>query len=198
MTEFFILDGQASRIFPFRGKSELIAANMGLPMIQSVTVVSSARLPPKQVFSASDLLEAVRIVAAVQRVGFRVGIVIVENRNSASCQRRRQLRIPCLYASVPRTFETSGAKHHMPRQTSPIDARLVELRKELSSVTSALKQISEAIAALQQQIESEPAMAEDAEYVDRMTTEVGRQRIMTNRRAQVEAEIARLVASQEE
>jgi len=88
MTEFFILDGQASRIFPFRGKSELIAANMGLPMIQSVTVVSSARLPPKQVFSASDLLEAVRIVAAVQRVGFRVGIVIVENRDNASCERR--------------------------------------------------------------------------------------------------------------
>ena len=41
-------------------------------------------------------------------------------------------------------------------------------------------------------------MAEDAEYVDRKTTEVGRQRIMTNRRAEVEAEIARLVASQDE
>jgi DNA-binding transcriptional MerR regulator len=86
----------------------------------------------------------------------------------------------------------------MPRQTSPIDARLAELREVLLSLTSALKQIDEAIAALQQQIESEPAMAEDAEYVDRMTTEVGRQRIVTKRRAEVEAEIARLVASQEE
>lgn len=52
-----------------------------------------------------------------------------------------------------------------------------------SVINSTLHRIDDAIAALQKQVEADPEFAEDADYIDRMTVEGGRKRIMERRKA---------------
>lgn len=75
---------------------------------------------------------------------------------------------------------------------SVIDTRLSELQLELTNVNSTLRRIDDAIAALQKQAEVDPEFAEDADYIERMTVEGGRKRIMEHRKSEIEAEIDRL------
>jgi hypothetical protein len=77
-------------------------------------------------------------------------------------------------------------------KNSVVESRLAELRAELSDVNETLRRIDEAIATLQRQAEADPEFAQDAEYLDRMTVEGGRKRIMDRRKSEIEAEISRL------
>jgi len=79
-----------------------------------------------------------------------------------------------------------------PDKNSVVESRLAELKAELTEVNATLRRIDEAIAALQRQAEADPEFAQDAEYLDRMTVEGGRKRIMERRREELNEEIARL------
>lgn len=77
-------------------------------------------------------------------------------------------------------------------KNSVVESRLAELKAELTEVNSTLLRIDEAIADLQRQAEADPEFAQDAEYLDRMTVEGGRKRIMERRREELNEETARL------
>ncbi len=77
-------------------------------------------------------------------------------------------------------------------KNSVVESRLTELKAELSEVNATLGRIDEAIATLQRQAETDPEFARDAEFVDRMTVEGGRRRIMERRKSEIETEVNRL------
>lgn len=77
-------------------------------------------------------------------------------------------------------------------KNSVVESRLAELKAELTEVNSTLLRIDEAIAELQRHAEADPEFAQDAEYLDRMTVEGGRKRIMERRREELNEETARL------
>lgn len=77
-------------------------------------------------------------------------------------------------------------------KNSVVESRLTELKAELSEVNATLGRIDEAIATLQRQAETDPDLSQDAEFVDRMTVEGGRRRIMERRKSEIETEINRL------
>jgi hypothetical protein len=73
-----------------------------------------------------------------------------------------------------------------------VDARIEELENELADVLQVVQRIDLALAELQRMAAADPEFAADAEYADRTTVEGGRKAIMERRRAEIEAEIARL------
>lgn len=77
-------------------------------------------------------------------------------------------------------------------KNSVVESRLAELNAELTEVNSTPRRIDEAIAELQRQAEADLEFAQDAEYLDRMTVEGGRKRIMERRREELNEEISRL------
>ncbi len=77
-------------------------------------------------------------------------------------------------------------------KSSVVESRLVELNAELTDVNATLRQINDVIVSLRRQAETDPELALDAEFIDRMTVEGGRKGIMEGRKAEIEAEIDRL------